>query len=373
MFIKTLTLENFQSHSKSTFTFDRGLNVLVGVSNSGKSSIARAFSLILFNQWDKSWVSFGQKFCTVSIITDNGIEVIREKGDKVNRYVLRVPTQPEQVYESFGTDVPETIQQALRIHEVAFDAADSLNLSLATQFPSDPFLLSQTGSYRAKILGKLSGATFLDHAIRSINLEKKQTSSEKNSKEAELVEVLTQVDKYLPVEAYASQIAELDSKMALLSTQNQRLERIRGLFERVSAWKRNWAKEVNIETVLAQFVPSSLEGIDARVDNLEHLSKMRTRVIQNTADLAKLRNKETILSTLPSFTIDSVQLKLARTKILKQISANLAKNGIDLFAKAQQLETSVSDHQHTQEEYRTLLEQNGECPTCGASTARVNA
>jgi recombinational DNA repair ATPase RecF len=35
MFLKTLTLEDFQSHEKSVFNFDKGLNILTGLSNAG--------------------------------------------------------------------------------------------------------------------------------------------------------------------------------------------------------------------------------------------------------------------------------------------------------------------------------------------------
>lgn len=114
MYISKIVLENFQAFDKGEFILSPNLNILVGVSNVGKSSVARALSLVLFNQWDKSWCRFGTKYCRVSILTDTGIEVIREKGEKINRYILRLPSQPEQLFESFGTTVPEQVQQALK-------------------------------------------------------------------------------------------------------------------------------------------------------------------------------------------------------------------------------------------------------------------
>src|SRR5690348_14801743 len=168
MYITKVVLENFQAFERGEFNLSPNLNILVGISNVGKSSVARALSLVLFNQWDKSWCRFGAKFCRVTLAMSTGGEVVREKGEKINRYILRLPGQSEQLFESFGTNVPEQIQQALKIHTVQIDTTDTLNLNLAGQMDS-LFLLSQTGSYRAKVLGKLSGATYLDHAIRELN------------------------------------------------------------------------------------------------------------------------------------------------------------------------------------------------------------
>jgi hypothetical protein len=77
---------------------DPHLNVLVGVSNIGKSSVSRALSCLLFNQWDKSWVRTGSKFARISVTTDTGVEVIREKGEKINRYLLTVPGGQRVLY-----------------------------------------------------------------------------------------------------------------------------------------------------------------------------------------------------------------------------------------------------------------------------------
>src|ERR1035437_8616061 len=232
MYISKIVLENFQAFENGEFNLSPNLNILVGVSNVGKSSVARALSLVLFNQWDKSWCKFGTKYCRISIKTNTGIEVVREKGDKVNRYILRLQGQSEQLFESFGIAVPEQVQQALHIHAVQVDTTDTLNLNLAGQMDS-LFLLSQTGSYRAKVLGKLSGATYLDHAIRKLNNEKRQLTAEKNTKDLEIIETQAQVDKLASIEAYSAVIAEFEAKLASLVAAEQRVERIRILFEHV--------------------------------------------------------------------------------------------------------------------------------------------
>lgn len=48
--LKRVRLENFQSHRNSVIDFDRGLNVIVGPSDSGKSAIIRAIKWALYNE-----------------------------------------------------------------------------------------------------------------------------------------------------------------------------------------------------------------------------------------------------------------------------------------------------------------------------------
>src|SRR5579871_3585861 len=107
MYLTKIVLENFQGFERGEFNLSPNLNILVGVSNVGKSSVARALSLTLYNQWDKSWVRHGAKYCRITLETSTGITVVREKGDKVNKYILRSPDSPEQIFESFGTNTPE--------------------------------------------------------------------------------------------------------------------------------------------------------------------------------------------------------------------------------------------------------------------------
>ena len=249
MHFTTLTLENFQSHEKSVFSLDKGLNVIVGLSNAGKSSISRALQFILMGSpWDKSWVRFGAKYCKIILETDTGIIVERQKGEGRNKYILTLPNCEPQQFESFGVGVPEAIQQALNIHEVQINNTETLNLNVALQHDS-LFLLSAVPSVRARILGKLSGADILDSAIQNINREKRQLTAEKQSKELELVDLQSQESKLASIESYSTVISSIESKLASLSTQEARLQRIQSLFERVTVLKQAWTREMAIEAL----------------------------------------------------------------------------------------------------------------------------
>lgn len=48
--VKSIDIENFQSHENTHIDFDMGLNIIIGESNNGKSSILRAMDWVVDNQ-----------------------------------------------------------------------------------------------------------------------------------------------------------------------------------------------------------------------------------------------------------------------------------------------------------------------------------
>jgi exonuclease SbcC len=368
MFISKIILENFQAFEKGEFNLSPNLNILVGVSNVGKSSVARGLSLVLFNTWDKSWCKFGAKFCRVTITTNTGIEVIREKGEKVNRYILQLPNQPEQLFESFGVGVPEQVQQALHIQEVQVDITDKLNLNLAGQMDA-LFLLSQTGSYRAKVLGKLSGATYLDHAIRELNKDKRQVTAEKNLKDLEITELQTQIDKLAAIEAYSTIITDLETKLASLALAEQRVEGIKSLFERVKVLKAAWLREFKKQELLGPLDLTFIDQLAHKVDNIKTLSSLSIRIANNRLSLEKQNKLQQLLKLVDLST--TIPVLNERTSILKQkkdLAVRLNKNQKEFVSKTDELQQVEQQHKEAAKQYGDMLQAAGVCPICNRST-----
>jgi DNA repair protein SbcC/Rad50 len=370
LYLSKIILEDFQAFEKGEFALSPNLNILVGISNVGKSSVARALSLILFNKWDKSWCRFGTKYCKVTIQTDTGIEVMREKGEKINRYILRLPGQADQLFESFGVTTPEAVQQALKIHEVQIDSTDSLNLQLAGQMDS-LFLLSQTGSYRAKVLGKLSGATYLDAAIREINKDKRQLTAEKQSKDLELVDLQAQIDKLAAIEGFSSQISDIEARLSSLSTQEARLQRIQRLFERVTQLKSAWISETEKEALLSQIDLSSIGQLSQRVDKIKKLNLLYDRIVNLDLSFEKQNKLQKLLIPIDISVIPVLAEKASNLKQVKDLSARINKNQRELLGKTDELKQVEQKYNEAKEQYSEMLRLNKVCPVCNQETINL--
>ena len=103
--IKKIILKNFESHENSEIEFSDGLNLIIGQSNQGKSSIVRALSLVAANRFDKDSVRTGADFCTVTVVTEKG-SVTAERGEDTNHWIVETPQDGKKEYKNIGTTVP---------------------------------------------------------------------------------------------------------------------------------------------------------------------------------------------------------------------------------------------------------------------------
>jgi exonuclease SbcC len=287
MHIKQLVIENFQSHKKAVLDFHPGFNTIVGVSNVGKTSVTRALSFILSGTWDTSWVRHGEKTAKITLLTDTDITVIREKGEKVNRYVLQIPGKVDQTYENFGTEIPSDIEKVLQIFKVQIDANEYLNLNISSQL--DPlFLLSKPGSFKAKVLGKLSGAHYLDYALREINKDRKNLQQEKNLRDMEAVELQVKLVEFASLDAEKSKLDAAAKQMDNLVDLEKRIEALKTLFLRVQDWKGRYQAEITKEAQLEALLVPTVDSLDILATRLTTLRDLQTKISRNSAshDLA---------------------------------------------------------------------------------------
>jgi len=169
--IKKLSLHNFQSHADTTLEFVPGVNALVGSSDEGKSSIIRALGAVLQNDVSNSYVRHGTDFFEVTVVFDDGNEITRLKGPKVNSYIVN-----QETFERLGDDVPEKVRRAIGSTGVWIDDY-FVPVSLSKQ-GAEPFLLSESAPVRAKLLGMISGLDLIDKALREMQKDGNQLDKE---------------------------------------------------------------------------------------------------------------------------------------------------------------------------------------------------
>ena len=82
--LKSLKIENFQSHPDTEVEFADGVTAFVGESTHGKSAILRALKLLWYNKPNNiSYISHWAKFTRVTIDQNDSI-IIRYRDKKDN-------------------------------------------------------------------------------------------------------------------------------------------------------------------------------------------------------------------------------------------------------------------------------------------------
>lgn len=158
--IKSLKISNFQSHRKTFLKFNKGLNVISGKSDSGKSAIKRALKWIIENKPSgDSFQSHWGGTTSVTLKTDK--DIIKKVRRKSNAYYLN-----DKKFASCGRDIPKDIKNAIGISDIG----------IQNQFDS-PFLFSLSGGEVSKFINKLVNIEIIDTSISNIN---KAIKREKN-------------------------------------------------------------------------------------------------------------------------------------------------------------------------------------------------
>ena len=181
--IKSTTLENFQSHTLSELKFHEGVNVITGVSDSGKSSIIRAWYWLIHNRPSgedfKNWKAHKKDQVAVEVMTDKDtFAIIRSDGKTTY-------STNEQNFSAIKTDVPSEISEALNITDY----------NLQTQF-QPYFLLQDSPGEVARKLNELVGLDLIDLLYKNLSSEIRTTNAELTMKQKQWSETKEQLMEF---------------------------------------------------------------------------------------------------------------------------------------------------------------------------------
>lgn len=159
--ITNLALRNFQSWKKLDLELGP-ITVIVGRGMSGKSAIIRAIRYALTNRGGDSFIHEGQNEAAVALAFDNDTQVVwTKKRGKGGQYLLVTPSG-KQKFSKTGTTVPEDIVAATGLRGITIDK-DTVFPQFHSQWDA-PFLLDESGTRTARILGKM---TKLDRLVQA--------------------------------------------------------------------------------------------------------------------------------------------------------------------------------------------------------------
>ncbi len=303
-YIESLTLENFQSHKKTTIipAPSGQLTVIVGPSDSGKTAIIRGLKLLAYNSPSGiDYIQVGSQSAAVSAIMEDGTKVSRERSrGGVNRYLLG-----KQKYEGFGVgNPPLEIRQALGISPI--DIGDqSFNLNLSEQLDG-PFLGNSVPvTAKAKVLGKLSGVEEIDYAGKTLGTDIYRKKRDKEGYENQVRHLTEEIEGY-------TYLDELEPLIDLIEKQVVRLKEKQSKKEKLSELKLCLVSTRAAITQEEQKIASlcnindaytTLNGTESKQQRLQRLTRSRNEL---NSIIPQIRNSEDIVEATKD--IDSIAL-----------------------------------------------------------------
>ena len=177
--ISAVEIHNFQSHKDTTVTFDEGLNVIVGNSNSGKTAILRAIRWVIDNYpLGSDFITTGEDECSVTLYFNDGTYITRTRtrNDAGSYHVHGKNYNPDgsvnywdQTYKGFANNLPIEIANVHQMPKVDLLPNDmSLHLNMMNQLDG-PFLIADSAAVKANVIGRLTGTQNIDMVIKKAN------------------------------------------------------------------------------------------------------------------------------------------------------------------------------------------------------------
>ncbi len=304
--IQEIRYQNVQPHRQRRLAFEPGLNVIVGETDKGKSSLIRGLRWLALHESASGLITHGETVMKVGVKTPTGT-IIRFKDSKESGYKLG-----EEYFKACKTDQPKEVQDRLSLTEINFQS----------QFDS-MFLLAATGGQRAKEINKLVALEDIDLATTWLKSKSAKLATLMQAAEDKINKCNLDLEAYVDLEirlklhaslrevfdrisenntrskALTQVICEVEAIDGLLSTNlaaTMRLEKLIAALERLEATK---AAKAALESLVSdQKAVESLPRLDAAIEALDGLIAVRERQSKLQVLLGEHNVNETHISVL---------------------------------------------------------------------------
>ena len=346
--LKELTVTNFQRHQNLTVKFTKGLNVIIGESGIGKSSLVRALFLLLKNQPRNAEAIFCHKK------TKKPLE-IQIKDDK-NNVIKRTKKKyyfNNKLLKAFGTDIPEPISELFPLN----------NLNWQKQFDTH-FLILQTGGSAAKILNSSTGMEdqelLMKEAKTNINEHKSNIKRlNKNNQEHQTI-----IDKLKPVTRLYLNAQAIKNRKIKTQELQQNINQLKVFIDNLNKYKINPHIFIQINQLLNLI--ELIETLQIKQNKIKFQINELKKIIITLQELNHHSKKAKTYNMLDQ----SISLIILKSNEKKEIISNT--NSLSVII--QSIQKTRNDFKfynqnvkHMQKKFNEQLYELGQCPLCGTT------
>ncbi len=214
--IKSIVMKNFQSHKDTTVLFCDGINAIVGLSDSGKTSILRAIDWVVNNKPSgEEFISSWSEETSVTITLDNGIVVTRGRSPSDNYYMI-----DDEEFRAFGVHVPVEIKNVMNMEHI----------NIEKQL-DPPFLLGSSPGEVAQILNQIVDLGGIDCAISNIRKEKMKADQEYRTEKTRWEESVEQLKQYDYLAAMEKDVTHVQVTIQHIEDTHKKIKQINKLIK----------------------------------------------------------------------------------------------------------------------------------------------
>lgn len=338
--IKKIQINNFQSHKETELEFHKGVNIIYGDSDSGKTSIIRALNWLINNS--PSGDSFRSKWggdTVIKLQEDNNI-ISRIKTKKENKYILN-----KNELKAVGTDVPDEIKQILNFSDI----------NIQQQIESS-FLLSNSSGEVARYLNQIVDLDKIDIALSEIEKKKKDNNKKLLYTQNELDKLNIELKEFDYLDDLEIDLKKIEKKQKIFTTLKTEKENMNGFITQIDSIKDKLKKYKNIDKKQdaikkALLTIGKIESKQKEQDDISSIIiSIQNNEIKKTEIDKKIKQEEKL--DIIFNTINNIQIKAEEQKLLEEILTTEKK--IQIFKKG---------IMKKEKEFEDMFPE--QCPLCG--------
>lgn len=350
MYIKKLTLHNFQKHSELEIKFNKGVNVLEGETGSGKSCIVRAIQWLCYNEGrTKDLRKENTKKTKVLCVLDNAISITRFVSNSTNGYIIKKDGE-EKRYDSIGRGVPEEVQKVIRMVPLEVNN-ENLILNIDKQIDM-PFLIGRSDGFKAKLFNKLTGSEIIDYVLKSTNSDKLESKRKIKDIEERLEEYDEKEEDLKNRKKELKKLLEKIQKTLKKEKTKSELERFVDTVEKTN----------NINNKLKKLKELSISGLKKLQEKYKKYLKLKDNIDSQKDINDKLQTSiSTLADKIPN--LEEIAKNIQQFVKLQKIDRKIKK--VDLTSLDKKLE-------NYKKKYKKKLKDKGICPVCNQNIGDID-
>lgn len=400
--IKKMILKNFESHENSEIEFSDGLNLIIGQSNQGKSSIVRALAVVVANRFDKESVRTGKDFCSITVMTEKG-SVTAERGEDTNHWIIETPDGKKKEYWNIGTTTPPEVLTVLGMGERVHGEIKELpNIMFQLE---KHYMLSEidgkkaTSNMIARMMDEAIGIGGMEELIKDIATDFASKKKELGTKNIQISELKSEIiddtifnDYQKAVSSAKDAMREVESLNDLLESSGfiaqkviQNQEELKQINERINVsdgldeLSRSFFSGVEKLTLLESIVRDRtlIDEISSRISLTEGVNILFDEISDQVkkfsllnASLCSEHNLRSIEQRLSSFADYDPELQIIRDSIEHiEKAEKMLFDARSLYKKIRGIKNRIIDSQEElkkqEEKFALMKESLKVCPLCG--------
>ena len=366
LYIAKMRIKGFQAHEDSEIHLGPGLNVITGPTDSGKTAIIRAVRWIAFNEpQGEHFLNKKVGEVEVTLCMSNGIEVTKRRRKGKTSY--HVSTIPEPFEKS---EVPLEVTQALEIAKQTFgDFTTALNFSFQLD---PPFLISETASAGAKILGKIAGTEAVDVAIKDVSKDTYAARQDRAQAERDMNRVDEQLGHFIELDNLREQLTLCERQVEQLAKDVEHIDNLKHLAQQHTRVKEGlvYYQEQLDKLASVPLLIDTLTGIEATQGRHSTLLNLYSQFIRINNDVRTLDQRIESLAAIDGLgaQVAQVEQDMFRAGNLRRIettytgaaqvmtTANRVLQSTKGLEEAQQLLTNAELNHTKVQQLRNLAE-----------------